>query len=420
MFLEFKDVASQKIIVARKRFFSRYPDVFTKMYKFTRAKTAQALGYYPYFPKIEISDATEVTIDGQQKIMLGSNNYLGLTNHPLVIEAGVQALKKYGVGLTGSRFLNGNMILHEELEDQLAEFVGKEKALIFSTGFGVNLGVIAAVVGPGDVMLSDALNHASIVDGGKFSRARVIRFKHNNIEDLEKRLASIGKAKGCFIAADGIFSMEGDIFNLPEVVKINKKYNARILIDDAHSLGVLGPNGEGTAAHFGLADKVDLIMGTFSKSLAGVGGYIAGEEPIIDYLKHHARTMIFTAALPPANVATVMKALKIIKKEPERRKRLWENANYMRKNLKQMGFDIGSSTTPIIPIIIGEDMKTFQVWKGLLKRGVYTNPIISPAVPAGRGLIRTSYMATHTREQLDYCLEQIYKVGKKRKVIEMD
>lgn len=420
MFLEFKDVASQKIIAARKRFFSRYPDVFTKMYKFTRAKTAQALGYYPYFPKIEISDATEVTIDGQQKIMLGSNNYLGLTNHPLVIEAGVQALKKYGVGLTGSRFLNGNMILHEELEDQLAEFVGKEKALIFSTGFGVNLGVIAAVVGPGDVMLSDALNHASIVDGGKFSRARVIRFKHNNIEDLEKCLASIGKAKGCFIAADGIFSMEGDIFNLPEVVKINKKYNARILIDDAHSLGVLGPNGEGTAAHFGLADKVDLIMGTFSKSLAGVGGYIAGEEPIIDYLKHHARTMIFTAALPPANVATVMKALKIIKKEPERRKRLWENANYMRKNLKQMGFDIGSSTTPIIPIIIGEDMKTFQVWKGLLKRGVYTNPIISPAVPAGRGLIRTSYMATHTREQLDYCLEQIYKVGKKRKVIEMD
>ncbi|MEE9189913.1 MAG: aminotransferase class I/II-fold pyridoxal phosphate-dependent enzyme [Candidatus Neomarinimicrobiota bacterium] len=390
------------------------------MYKFTRAKTAQALGYYPYFPKIEKSDATEVTIDGQQKIMLGSNNYLGLTNHPLVIEAGVKAMKKFGVGLTGSRFLNGNMTLHEELEDRLAEFVGKEKALVFSTGFGVNLGVIAAVVGPGDVMLSDELNHASIVDGGKFSRTRIIRFKHNNIEDLEKRLASIGKEKGCFLVADGIFSMEGDIFNLPEVVKINKKYNARIMIDDAHSTGVLGPNGEGTAAHFGLVDDVDLIMGTFSKSLAGVGGYIAGEEPIIDYLKHHARTMIFTASLPPANVATVMKALEIIQKEPERRKLLWENANYMSKNLRQMGFDIGNSTTPIIPIIIGEDMKTFQVWKGLLKRGVYTNPIISPAVPARRGLLRTSYMATHTREQLDYCLEQIYKVGKKQKVIEMD
>ncbi len=420
MFIEFKDVASQKIIAARKRFFSRSPDVFTKMYKFTRAKTAQAFGYYPYFPKIEISDATEVTIDGKHKIMLGSNNYLGLTNHPDVIEAGVLALKKFGAGLTGSRFLNGNIILHEELEERLAEFVGKEKALVFSTGYGVNLGVLGATLGPGDVMLSDELNHASILDGGKFSKTKVMRFKHNNIQDLERCLASINKKKGCLIVVDGIFSMEGDIFNLSDAVKINKKYKARVMIDDAHSLGVLGPNGEGTAAHFGLTDGVDLIMGTFSKSLAGIGGFIAGEDPIIDYLKHFSRTMMFTASLPPSNVATVMKALEIIQKEPERRQRLWDNTEYMLKNLKQMGFDIGNSTTPIIPIIIGADIKTFYVWKELLKRGVYTNPIIAPAVPANRGILRTSYMATHTRDQLDYCLEQILKVGKKFRVIERD
>ena len=417
MFIEFKDVASQKIIAARKQFFSKYPDVFTKMYKFTRAKTARALGYYPYFPKIEISDATEVTIDGKQKIMLGSNNYLGLTNHPEIIEAGVAAMKKFGVGLTGSRFLNGNLMLHEELEERLAEFVDKDKALIFSTGFGVNLGVLGAMLGPGDIMISDELNHASILDGGRFSKAKIVRFKHNDMQDLKKRFNSIDKDKKCLLVMDGIFSMEGDIFNLPEAIKVNKKFNARIMLDDAHSLGVLGPNGKGTAAHYGCTDDVDLIMGTFSKSLAGVGGFIAGEEPVIDYLKHFSRTMIFTASTPPANVATVMKALEIIQKEPERRERLWDNTNYMNKNLRQMGFDIGNSSTPIIPIIIGKDMKTFQTWKELLKRGVYTNPIISPAVPANRCLLRTSYMATHTKDQLDFCLEQLYKVGKKQKVI---
>ena len=417
MFIEFKDVAKQKLIASSKRYFGTFPDVFTKMYEFTRAKTARALGYYPYFPKIEDSDATEVTINGKRKIMLGSNNYLGLTNHPEVIEAGVNAIRKYGAGLTGSRFLNGNLCLHDELEDQLAEFVGKESALVFSTGFGVNLGVIAATVGPSDLLFSDELNHASIVDGTRFSRVRSIRFKHNDMSDLEQKLAMADKSKARFVVSDGVFSMEGDIINLPTLVRLSKKYGVRIMIDDAHAIGVLGPNGDGTAAHFGLTKHVDLIMGTFSKSLAGIGGFIAGDEPVIDYLKHHSRTMIFTAALPPANVATVMKALEILRREPERRQQLLDNAEYMRNNLKTMGCNIGNSETPIVPIIIGEEMKTFNVWKDLLAAGVYTNPIIPSAVPPGRSLLRTSYMATHTREQLDFCLDMFHKICKKHKVI---
>jgi 8-amino-7-oxononanoate synthase len=417
MFIEFKDVAKQKIIARSKRYFGTFPDIFTKMYAFTRAKTARALGYYPYFPNIEASDATEVTIDGHRKIMLGSNNYLGLTNHPEVIEAGIQALRRYGAGLTGSRFLNGNLILHEELEARLADFVGKEKALVFSTGFGVNLGVIAATVEPNDLLFSDEYNHASIVDGSRFSRGKVVRFAHNDMGELERKLLNADPERARFVVSDGIFSMEGDIVDLPNLVRVARKYGARIMVDDAHALGVLGPNGEGTAAHFGLTKKVDLIMGTFSKSLAGVGGFIAGEDAIIDYLKHHARTMIFTAALPPANVATVAKALEIIRREPERRQQLLDNARYMREELRTMGFDIGNSVTPIVPIIIGDEMKTFFMWKDLMAAGVYTNPIIPNAVPRGRSLLRTSYMATHRRHQLDFCLEMFRKIGKKHKVI---
>ncbi len=417
MFLEFKDIAKQKFVARKKRFFDDYPDIFTKMYEFTRAKTARALGYYPYFPKIEASDTTEVTIDGEQKIMLGSNNYLGLTNHPEVIESGVKALRKYGAGLTGSRFLNGNIILHDQLEEQIAEFVGKEKSLVFSTGFGVNLGVIATIAGPSDVIISDELNHASIVDGARFSRSQVLRYQHNDMADLEQRLLDAEHDKARFIVSDGIFSMEGDIVNLPEMIRVAREYGARVMIDDAHALGVIGPKGDGTAAHFGLTDQVDLIMGTFSKSLASVGGFIAGEEPIIDYLKHHTRTMIFTAALPPSNVATVSKALEILQREPERAKQVMDNAQYVRENLQSMGYDTGQSTTPVVPVIIGEEMKTFSVWKELMKRGVYTNPVIPPAVPPHRSLLRTSYMATHAREQLDFCLEAFRKVGKKYKVI---
>ncbi|HKJ67879.1 MAG TPA: aminotransferase class I/II-fold pyridoxal phosphate-dependent enzyme [bacterium] len=417
MFLEFKDIAKQKFVARKKRFFDDYPDIFTKMYEFTRAKTARALGYYPYFPKIEASDTTEVTIDGEQKIMLGSNNYLGLTNHPEVIEAGVKALRKYGAGLTGSRFLNGNIILHDQLEEQIAEFVGKEKSLVFSTGFGVNLGVIATIAGPSDLIFSDELNHASIVDGARFSRSRVVRFSHNNMDDLERRLSNADSEKARFIVSDGIFSMEGDIVDLPEMIRVAREYGCRVMIDDAHALGVIGPRGDGTAAHFGLTDQVDLIMGTFSKSLASVGGFIAGEEPVIDYLKHHTRTMIFTAALPPSNVATVSKALEILQREPERATQVKENAKYVRENLHSMGYDTGESTTPVVPVIIGEEMKTFSVWKELMKNGVYTNPVIPPAVPPRRSLLRTSYMATHTREQLDFCLEAFRKAGKKYKVI---
>jgi len=402
MFLEFKDVVKQKVIASTKRHFGRYPDVFTKMYDFTRANTARALGYYPYFLPIENTDATVVTLHGKPVIMLGSNNYLGLTNHPKVLEAGVKALRQYGSGLTGSRLLNGNTVLHEELERKIAAFVNKESALVFSTGFGVNLGVIAAVVKPGDVLFTDELNHASIVDGAKFSRAGVVKFRHNDMTDLEKCLSGADPEKGKLIVADGIFSMEGDIINLPVVTRLARQFGARVMVDDAHSLGVLGPRGNGTAAHFNCTAETDLIMGTFSKSLAGLGGFIASEAVVIDYLKHHTRTMIFSAALPPVNVASVMQALQIIEDEPERREQLWENCNYMNHELQRMGFDTGSSSSPIIPVIIGEDMKTFTVWLELLEAGVYTNPIIPPAVPKRRSLLRTSYMATHTREQLDF------------------
>ena len=417
MFIEFKDAAKQKMTATRKRYFGRVPDVFTKMYQFTRAKTARALGYYPYFPNIEKSDATEVFIDGKKKIMLGSNNYLGLTTHPKVIEAGVKALKTYGSGLTGSRFLNGNITLHNELEVKLAKFVNMDSTLVFSSGFGVNLGVIAAVVGHKDYVFSDEYNHASIVDGIRFSGAIKRKFKHNDMKDLAYHLASADPNRARFIVIDGVFSMEGDIAKLKEITALAKKHHVRIMVDDAHSLGVLGPKGNGTAAHFGVTDDVDLIMGTFSKSLGSLGGFIAGEEAIIDYLKHHTRTMIFTASLPPSNVASVLAALEIIKKEPERRERLMENTEYMHDNLKAMGYNVGESATPIIPIIIRKDIKTFYMWKDLLAAGVYTNPIVSPATPPGRSLLRTSYMATHTREQLDFCLEMFDKIGHQRRVL---
>lgn len=413
MFLELKEVVKQKVIASKQRHFARYPDVFTKMYDFTRANTARAFGYYPYFLAIEDTDATEVTLNGNKVVMLGSNNYLGLTNHPLVIEAGIEALKKYGAGLTGSRFLNGNTVLHEQLEAKLAEFVGKESALVFSTGFGVNLGVIAATVGPEDVIFTDELNHASIVDGIRFSRAKVVKFDHNDMTDLAEKLLTCDPDKARMIVTDGIFSMEGDIAHLPEMTQLARQFGARVMVDEAHSLGVLGPNGDGAAAHLNCTDQTDLIMGTFSKSLAGLGGFIAGEKVVVDYLKHHTRTMIFTASLPPATVATVMQALEILQNEPERRTQLWENCNYINHELRSMGFDTGTSESPIIPIILGEDMRTFNMWRALLEAGVYTNPVVSPAVPKGRSLLRTSYMATHTREQLDFCLDKFYQIGRK-------
>jgi 8-amino-7-oxononanoate synthase len=417
MFIEFKDVAYQKMTATRKRYFGRVPDIFTKMYSFTRAKTAKALGYYPYFPNIEKSDATEVTIDGQKRVMLGSNNYLGLSTHPKVVEAGIQALKDYGSGLTGSRFLNGNVTLHMELENRLAKYVGKDRALVFSSGFGVNLGVISSVAGQNDYVFSDEMNHASIVDGIRFAGSIKRKFRHNDMKDLEYHMTSAELNRPRFIVTDGVFSMEGDITKLDEIIKLANKYRARVMVDDAHSIGVLGPKGEGTAAHFGVTKDVDLIMGTFSKSFGSLGGFIAGEEAIIDYLQHHTRTMIFTAALPPTNVASTMAALELMEKEPERRKAVMQNSKYMRESLKSLGFEVGDTETPIIPIIIGKDVKTFYMWKDLLAAGVYTNPIVSPATPPGRALLRTSYMSTHTRDQLDFCLEKFERIGKQRRVI---
>lgn len=398
-------------------YFGKHPDVYTKMFAYTRSNLVKALGYYPYYPKIEKSNATEVTIDGKQITMLGSNNYLGLTNHPKVIEAGVKALREYGSGLTGSRLLNGNTLMHDQLEEELADFVHMKNALVFSTGFGTNLGTISTICGPEDLIFSDEYNHASIVDGIRFSGARKCKYKHNDMEDLEEKLAFSDPGYPRFIVTDGVFSMEGDIAKLDELTALSKKYSSRLMVDDAHSIGVLGPHGDGTAAHFGVTGDMDLIMGTFSKSLGCVGGFIAGEKTVIEYLKHHCRTMIFTASLPPSNVASVTAALGLIKAEPERRERVMENAQFMRNGLKSLGFDIGESTTPIIPIVIGKDLKTFQVWKDLMDAGVYTNPIISPAVPQGRALLRTSYMATHTRKQLEICLDMFEKVGRKSRII---
>jgi 8-amino-7-oxononanoate synthase len=349
--------------------------------------------------------------------MLGSNNYLGLATHPKVIEAGIKALKEYGSGLTGSRFLNGNITLHFELENRLAKYVGMDQALVFSSGFGVNLGIISAVANQNDYIFSDEFNHASIVDGIRFAGAIKRKIRHNDMKDLEYHLQSADPNRARFIVTDGVFSMEGDIAKLDKIIALANKYHARVMVDDAHSIGVLGPKGNGTAAHFGVTNDIDLIMGTFSKSFGSLGGFIAGEEAIIDYLKHHTRTMIFTAALPPTNVASSMAALELMENEPERRVNVLENSKYMRESLKGLGYEVGETETPIIPIIIGKDVKTFYMWKDLLAAGVYTNPIVSPATPPGRALLRTSYMATHTREQLDFCLEMFEKIGKQRRVI---
>ena len=392
-------------------------DVLCKCYNFVDAKIAKKQGYYPYFIPFTGGDGTVMTYNGSEKIMIGSNNYLGLTHHPKVIEAAEKALKEYGTGLTGSRFLNGTLDIHEDFERELADFVDKEAALVFSTGYLVNLGVISTLLNKSDVVVVDKLDHASIIDGCLLSRARIIRYRHNNMEELKKILHDVPDEKGVFVIVDGVFSMEGDIAKLPDICHLVREKGARLMVDDAHSLGYLGPNGNGTAAHFGLTDQVDLIMGTFSKSFGAVGGFIAGEEPVIDYLKHHTRSFIFTASMPPSVVASTRAALQIIKEEPERRERLWEIGSYMRTEFKKMGFDTSTSETPVIPIIIGENMKTFTFWRMLFDSGVYANAVISPAVPENSSRLRTSYIATHTQEQLDYVLEQFHKIGKQLAII---
>lgn len=397
--------------------FKRTPDVFEKCSRFTTARKAIAAGFYPYFHSVESAQGPEVIVEGRQMIMLGSNNYLGLTYHEHLKKAAIKAIEKYGVGCVGSRFLTGNTDLHEKLEKKLAEFVGKEAALVFSTGMQTNLGTISVLVGENDVAIIDKFDHASIIDGCRLSLGRVLGYKHNDMKDLERVLSIIPNEKGKLIIVDGVFSMEGDIANLPEIVKLAKKYKARVMVDDAHGLGVMGPNGRGTCEHFNLTKEVDIIMGTFSKSFASIGGFIAADEKIIHYVKHHARSLIFSASFPPSCVASVLAALEIIKNEPERREQLWKNTKKMQEALKSLGFDTGFSQTPIIPIIVGEQLKTGLMWRALFDKGIFTTPIISPAVPEDRTLIRTSYMATHTEEHLERVLDALRDVGRKRKII---
>jgi len=392
-------------------------DLLEKCWKFKDAQVARAEGYYPYFHAIDSGQGTQVTIKGKRLIMIGSNNYLGLVSHPKVVEAARLALEKYGAGCTGSRFLNGTLDIHEQLEAELAEFVHKEAALAFSTGFQTNLGTISCLVGKNDVVITDRSDHASIVDGCRLSFGQVKKFRHNDMADLERVLKAIGDGPGKLIVTDGIFSMEGDIAKLPEIVELGKKYKARIMVDDAHSIGVLGKGGRGTAEHFGLEDQVDIIMGTFSKSFVSIGGFIAAPFQIIDFIKHRSRALIFSASMPPASVAAVRAALEIIKSEPERRQRLWKNANKMHEGFRAMGYNTGTSETPIIPVVVGEDIKTFYFWKTLFENGIFTNPVITPAVPPGHALIRTSYMATHTDEELDQVLDVFQRVGQEMKII---
>ena len=391
-------------------------DIFEKCYNFTYAKEFIASGYYPYFIAMQGNEGSEAIFQGRRLIMCGSNNYLGLTIHPKVRQAGIDAIIKYGTSCTGSRFLNGTLELHEQLEDELAEWVGKEAALIFSTGMQVNLGTISSLVSRNDIVILDRDDHASIVDGARLGWGKVKRFQHNNVEDLERVLKGITKGEGKLVVVDGLFSMEGDIAPLPEITKVCKHYGARLMVDDAHALGVLG-GGRGTAAHFGLTDEVDLIMGTFSKSLASLGGYIAGDEDVIHYIKHHARSLIFSASIPPVNAATALAALQVMREEPERVRRVNEIGDFMRKSYKKLGFNTGNSMTPVIPIFIGDDRRAAIIWKALFDAGVYVNMVISPAVPEGKQLLRTSYMAIHTDEQLDKVLEIFRVVGKQVEII---
>ncbi len=386
-------------------------DIFTKCKNYSAARDAQASGLYPYFIPLTESEGTIAKYKGKSLIMCGSNNYLGLTTHPEVQEAAREAISRFGSSCTGSRFLNGTLELHERLENELADWVQKDKALVFSTGMQVNLGTISSLVGRKEYVILDREDHASIVDGARLSYGELIRYKHNDMEDLEGKLSRLPADKGKLLVVDGLFSMEGDIARLPEIIPLCKQYEVRLMVDDAHAVGVLG-GGRGTAAHFGVTDDVDLIMGTFSKSFASIGGYLAGDADVIDFVKHNARSLIFSASIPGPNAAAVIAALNIIRREPERIERVNKIADRMREEYKTLGFDIGCSETPVIPIIIGDDLLTLQTWKLLFENGVFVNPIISPATPPGRQLLRTSYMATHTDEQLDQVLVILEKVGK--------
>ncbi len=389
-----------------------------KLSEYIAPQEVKRQGFYPYFNPIESAQDPEIQVNGKKVQMFGSNSYLGLTNHPKTKEAAANAIKKYGTGCAGSRFLNGTIDLHLELENALADFVGKEAAIVFSTGFQANLGAASALTGRHDYILIDEYDHASIIDGCRLSFSKVIKYKHNDVDSLEDELKVLPKDKNKLIIVDGVFSMEGDIVNLPELVKVAEKYEASIMVDEAHSIGVLGKNGEGTAAHFGLTDQVDIIMGTFSKSLASVGGFIASDAATINYLMHHSRSLIFSASISPANAASALAALEILKAEPERLARLWENTHFAMRRLKEFGFDIGKTETPIIPIYVRDDVKTFMLARMLLDDGVFVNAIVSPAVRSDASLIRFSLMATHTLQQIESAVEKMYKAAVKLGILE--
>ncbi|HNT97409.1 MAG TPA: aminotransferase class I/II-fold pyridoxal phosphate-dependent enzyme [Elusimicrobiales bacterium] len=389
-------------------------DIFEKCRKFDIVDQLKAAGIYPYFKELESEQAPEVSIEGRRFIMFGSNNYLGLANDPRMKKAAVEAVEKYGTGVAGSRFLNGNTVMHAALERKLAAFKGREAALVYATGYQMNLGVVSALVGKGDVVVIDKLDHASILDGCKLSNGEVRRFKHNSPADLDRVLADIGPKPGKLVIVDGVFSMEGDICPVPEIVRVAKKHGARVIVDDAHATGVLGKGGRGTCEHFGLGHgEVDLVVGTCSKSFASVGGFVVGDERVINYIQHVSRSMIFSAALPPASVASISRAIDIIESEPERIKKLWDNSNYLLKRFKELGFNTGETQTPIIPIIIGDDTLTFSMWKALYEAGLFTTPVVSPAVPPKRSLLRVVVSATHTREHLDRALNILEDCARK-------
>ena len=388
-----------------------------KVTDFTTAKEIIAMGHYPYFRIIDSEQDTEVMCNGKKMLMMGSNSYLGLTNHPRVIEAAKKATDKYGTGCAGSRFLNGTLDIHIELEAELAKLVGKEASLAFAAGYMVNLGTISAMVSRDEFIVTDKFDHASILDGCSLSAGKMVRYNHNNMQHLDTVLEKKVAGKGALVVVDGIFSMEGDIADIPNICKIAKKHGASVMVDEAHSLGVLHETGAGATMAAGCTDDVELLMGTFSKSLASVGGFIAGSHDVIHYLKHHARSLIFSASLPPASAATVLEAMKIMKEEPERIEQLWDNTHYMMKNFKAMGYNTGTSCSPVIPLHVGSMMNAFKMWKQLDDEGVFINPVVPPAVPPNDTLIRTSFMATHTKAQLDMALEKFEKIGKSVGVI---
>jgi len=376
-------------------------DLFEKCINYTEAKEAIAAGIYPYFHELSTYQDSVVTIEGRRTIMLGSNNYMGLTCDPRVIDAAVGAVKEFGSGCSGSRFLNGTLVLHNQLEEELASFLNKDSALTFSTGFQTNLGIISAIAGPRDIIFSDRGNHASIVDGCRLSFSRTVKFAHNDLDELREKLEHAPEDAGKLIVTDGVFSMEGDIAKLPEIIEIARRYGARVMVDDAHGLGMIGECGRGTANYYGLEDEVDIIMGTFSKSLASLGGYVASKEYVTHYIRHHSRPFIFSASIPPACCGAALEALRIMKAEPERQKKLKDNGDYLRAKFRENGITIGDSETAIVPVMTYETMRTFKIHHMLLMAGVYCNPVIAPAVKEGECLLRTSCTATHTKDHLD-------------------